>query len=93
MAEGEELSAADFRQSLSPSSPESVHPSLSPTGSSSESVCSSLSPTGSSPTLEELERAAIAASIQKHAGNLSLVAKELGISRGALYRKIEKHGL
>lgn len=79
MAEGEELTAADFRQSLSPSS--------------LESVCPSLSPTGSSPTLEELERAAIAACIQKHAGNLSLVAKELGISRGALYRKIEKHGL
>lgn len=79
MAEGEELTAADFRQSLSPSS--------------HESVCPSLSSTGSSPTLEELERAAIAASIQKHAGNLSLVAKELGISRGALYRKIEKHGL
>ena len=79
MAEGEELTAADFRQSLSPSS--------------HESVCPSVSPTGPSPTLEELERAAIAASIQKHAGNLSLVAKELGISRGALYRKIEKHGL
>ncbi len=79
MAEGEELTAADFRQSLSPSSHESVFPSV--------------SPTGPSPTLEELERAAIAASIQKHAGNLSLVAKELGISRGALYRKIEKHGL
>ena len=47
----------------------------------------------SSPTLEDLERAAIASSIQKNAGNLSLVAKELGISRGALYRKIEKHGL
>ena len=79
MAEGEELTAADFRQSLSPSS--------------SESVCPSVFPTGPSPTLEELERAAIAASIQKHAGNLSLVAKELGISRGDLYRKIEKHGL
>ena len=79
MAEGKELTAADFRQSLSPSSHESVFPSV--------------SPTGPSPTLEELERAAIAASIQKHAGNLSLVAKELGISRGALYRKIEKHGL
>ena len=36
---------------------------------------------------------AIAACIAKHNGNLSLVAKELGISRGALYRKIEKHGL
>ena len=33
------------------------------------------------------------AAIEKHQGNLSLVAKELGISRGALYRKIEKHGL
>ena len=38
MAEGEELTAADFRQSLSPSS--------------HESVCPSLSSTGSSPTLE-----------------------------------------
>ena len=53
----------------------------------------SVFPTGPSPTLEELERTAIATSIKKHAGNLSLVAKELGISRGALYRKIEKHGL
>ena len=44
-------------------------------------------------TLEEIERASIAASIEKHQGNLSLVAKELGISRGALYRKIEKHRL
>jgi len=43
--------------------------------------------------LSTLERNAIAASIAKHNGNLSLVAKELGISRGALYRKIEKHGL
>jgi transcriptional regulator of acetoin/glycerol metabolism len=40
-----------------------------------------------------MERNAIAACIDKHNGNLSLVAKELGISRGALYRKIEKHGL
>ena len=48
---------------------------------------------GTSATLGEMERTAIAASIQKHGGNLSLVAKELGISRGALYRKIEKHQL
>ena len=48
---------------------------------------------GRGATLEEIERASIAAAIEKHQGNLSLVAKELGISRGALYRKIEKHGL
>ena len=44
-------------------------------------------------SLSTMERSAIAACIAKHNGNLSLVAKELGISRGALYRKIEKHGL
>ena len=53
----------------------------------------SASPEGPAATLDDLERTAIAACIQKHNGNLSLVAKELGISRGALYRKIEKHGL
>jgi len=48
---------------------------------------------GDMQSLSSLERTAIAACIAKHNGNLSLVAKELGISRGALYRKIEKHGL
>ena len=48
---------------------------------------------GEGASLSTLERNAIAACIAKHNGNLSLVAKELGISRGALYRKIEKHGL
>lgn len=51
------------------------------------------SPEGPAATLDDLERSAIAACIQKHNGNLPLAAKELGISRGALYRKIEKHGL
>ena len=53
----------------------------------------SASPEGPAATLDDMERTAIAACIQKHSGNLSLAAKELGISRGALYRKIEKHGL
>ena len=53
----------------------------------------SASPEGPAATLDDLERSAIAACIQKHGGNLSLVAKELGISRGALYRKIEKYNL
>jgi two-component system NtrC family response regulator len=48
---------------------------------------------GGEATLDAVERSAIAVCIAKHNGNLSLVAKELGISRGALYRKIEKHGL
>ena len=77
-----QLSAADFAASVGVvSQPSSV----------SGVGLSTVVPSGS--TLEEIERASIAASIEKHSGNLSLVAKELGISRGALYRKIEKHGL
>jgi len=60
---------------------------------SSASECPSVLSTGNPATLDTLERSAIAACIARHNGNLSLVAKELGISRGALYRKIEKHGL
>ena len=62
-------------------------------GLSSQSESTSVTPMVSSATLDAMERSAIAACIAKHNGNLSLVAKELGISRGALYRKIEKHGL
>ena len=60
---------------------------------SSPASCPSVLPTDGAATLDSMERSAIAACIAKHNGNLSLVAKELGISRGALYRKIEKHGL
>ena len=60
---------------------------------SQEPIPLSASPTSPSPSLSSLERTAIATCIAKHGGNLSLVAKELGISRGALYRKIEKPGL
>ena len=60
---------------------------------SSGAVCPMVLPSAPSSTLDDMERNAIAACIKKHSGNLSLVAKELGISRGALYRKIEKHQL
>ena len=56
-----------------------------------------LSPSGETEgnpvSLSSMERSAVAACIARNNGNLSLVAKELGISRGALYRKIEKYGL
>jgi len=44
-------------------------------------------------SLSSVERSTIAACITRCGGNLSLAAKELGISRGALYRKIEKYNL
>lgn len=43
--------------------------------------------------LEELERTAIEQALYKHDGNISQTAKELGLTRGALYRRLEKYGL
>ncbi|MDH6303502.1 two-component system response regulator HydG [Parabacteroides sp. PF5-5] len=43
--------------------------------------------------LEDLERTAIEQAVQKHNGNISQAAKELGLTRGALYRRLEKYGL
>lgn len=43
--------------------------------------------------LEKLEGWAIEAAIKKHQGNISHAASELGLSRGAMYRRMEKYGL
>jgi two-component system response regulator HydG len=43
--------------------------------------------------LSEIEKSAILAKLQAVRGNKSLAAKELGISRRTLYRKIQEYGL
>jgi transcriptional regulator of acetoin/glycerol metabolism len=44
-------------------------------------------------TMDEIEKAMIVKSMKHHAGNISKVAEALGLSRAALYRRMEKHGL
>ncbi len=48
--------------------------------------------TGST-NLGETEKVLIRKVIDKHGGNISKVARELGLTRASLYRRIEKHGL
>jgi len=43
--------------------------------------------------LDQLEQTAVRQALSKHGGNVSEAARELGISRRALYRRIEKYGL
>ena len=43
--------------------------------------------------LDELEKQMIERALRMHHFNISLAATELGLSRGALYRRMEKHGL
>jgi DNA-binding NtrC family response regulator len=44
-------------------------------------------------TLEQVERHMIEQALHQHLGNISRVAKALGLSRTALYRRLERHGL
>jgi DNA-binding NtrC family response regulator len=43
--------------------------------------------------LEELERETIRQALARHDGNVSLAAKALGLSRSALYRRLQRYGL
>jgi two-component system response regulator HydG len=44
-------------------------------------------------SLGDMERRHVERVLAKHGGNVSKAARELGISRAALYRRLEKHGL
>ncbi len=43
--------------------------------------------------LEEVEKAVVRKALKKHDGNISHAARELGITRTSLYRRLEKYGL
>ncbi len=43
--------------------------------------------------LESVEKSVIQKAVNKHLGNISKAAKELGLTRASLYRRLEKHGL
>lgn len=43
--------------------------------------------------LDEVEKSVIQKAINIHDGNISKAAKELGLTRASLYRRLEKHGL
>ncbi|MBN1996141.1 sigma-54-dependent Fis family transcriptional regulator [candidate division KSB1 bacterium] len=73
-----ELDIADFEKAMEK---KSVFPAK-----------SSLPPAGSM-TLDQIEKEMIQKSMDKFNGNLSKVAKALGLSRGTLYRRIEKYGI
>jgi two-component system, NtrC family, response regulator HydG len=43
--------------------------------------------------LEETEKMLIRKVVDKHGGNISRAAKELGLTRASLYRRMEKYGI
>jgi DNA-binding NtrC family response regulator len=48
---------------------------------------------GASLNLDAMEKETIAAALRKHGFNISYAARELGLTRASLYRRMEKYGL
>ncbi|MDH6358415.1 sigma-54 dependent transcriptional regulator [Parabacteroides sp. PF5-9] len=71
------LDTDDFKHQLSPDQEQHASASFTTTGL----------------TLDEIEKQTILQALETHQGNLSHVASALGISRAALYRRLEKHGI
>lgn len=44
-------------------------------------------------SLEEMERKAIQSAVERYGGNISKAAKELGLTRAALYRRMDKYNI
>ncbi len=78
LAKGDELGVTDF-----PIQPDDDEGGISPSAAANNEQI----------TLEELERNALESALRRHQGNISRAARELGITRASLYRRMEKHEL
>lgn len=77
---GAVLTADDFKMTASPGISGASH------------AAGGFVPVGNG-TLEETERSRVEAALERHSGNISKAAAELGLTRQSLYRKMEKFGL
>jgi len=66
---------------------------LEPTNFVFKNGSTAASPVSETLQLEDMERQLIQQAMQKHRGSITDVARELGLSRQALYRRLEKFGL
>jgi len=74
----DELEIPDFEKSLE-QSVDTINPKLLPDPGTM--------------TLEEIERQMIIKTFTQYKGNISRIAKSLGLSRATLYRRLEKYGI
>ncbi|MCC3861276.1 sigma-54-dependent transcriptional regulator [Pseudemcibacter aquimaris] len=89
LSQGNEFSAGDFSLESHPDSAGEVANKLSiKTSSGTEEI---ELPDGNL-NLERMEHVLIERSLKKHRYNISHAAKELGLTRAALYRRMEKYG-
>ena len=91
LSDGAELQPKDFQVSQTPVP---VAGSVNGTAPGNEGLDATAEPTdGDDLNLEKIEARAIQTALQRHRYNISRAAKDLGLTRAALYRRMEKHGL
>lgn len=81
MSQNDKLQASDLLPINDAAPVQAVRPAVSQVADASEL------------NLEHMEKNVIEAALRKHKGNISHAAKELGITRTSLYRRMEKYGL
>jgi|TARA_B100000315_G_scaffold260346_1_gene321016 DNA-binding NtrC family response regulator len=87
LSRGERFEAEDFQLELQPNQPGAVvMPAATVAAVSEDDDSSDLN-------LERLEKRVIEQALKRRRYNISHAAKELGLTRAALYRRMEKHGL
>ncbi|WNC67492.1 sigma-54 dependent transcriptional regulator [Thalassotalea nanhaiensis] len=85
LSQGSELEPIDFQLDPTPNQAGDMVAPVSLNNSSSEVDNDDLN-------LDRLEKNAIKQALQKHHYNISHAAKDLGLTRATLYRRMEKHG-
>lgn len=90
LAQANTLQTQDFELGITPALPRQNTDT--DTGSEND-LGSTASALSDDLNLERLEKTAISTALKKHRYNISHTAKELGLTRAALYRRMEKHGL
>jgi len=88
LSEGDMFLPSDFQLDMQPNQAGDIKP----VATSSSTAVPAISE-NSDLNLERLEYRAIEQALKKHRYNISHAAKELGLTRAALYRRMEKHGL
>jgi len=92
LSQGDQLTAQDFQLEITPNQAGSFANSIKNNAQSQKSE-NQHGLKVNDLNLERLEKTAISQALQKHRYNISHAAKELGLTRAALYRRMEKHGL
>ena len=88
LAEGNQLEAWDLQLSAAKAAPESTAPATAATDATAPAPANA----DEELNLEVVEKRLVAIALKKHHNNISKAAKELGLTRATLYRRIEKYG-